>query len=83
MVMTRAIFVRSLKHYINEILRGCGLNDVHLTLAHVFNIIFSDDKTLTHMTLGTQTLKNKVKNSPNVDKNIKDFSPEGEKITPP
>lgn len=31
MVLTRSIFVRSLKHYINEILRGCGSGDVHVT----------------------------------------------------
>ena len=79
--------VRSIKHYVNEILRDCGSGDTHLTLAHVFNIIFGDEKILTHMTNGVQATKNKIHNKANgivKDNSSNDFVKVEEKeVSPP
>lgn len=59
MVLCRVIFVRSLKHFINEALRECSTIDQNATLARIFNLIFSDDETLLFLTESCNKLMSK------------------------
>ena len=76
MVLHRTIFVRSMKHFINSILRDCTTTNLNSTLAHIFNMIFSDDDTLLHMTLYSNKSKNKLSGDKNMplEKNVQNIN---------
>lgn len=62
-MIERMVFVRSLKHYIFEVLRSIDDYEICDTLAHIFNCIFANEESSAHITLKVKEIKNKLNSS--------------------